>query len=151
MNAYGLGQFNSGQLDMIIIEQQFFFSFTSPKMNSIQHEEKRKKPSLESRLPPASQRLAFREWGRRATVGTGAQASLRLTLTTGLQSQVPQLSGSCHPSSVQLSPKPRSGLVSGSSDFFQVGEKFTFWEGFSIDRHIPSRLGATFLHSHRTS
>ena len=79
MNAYGSRQFNLGQLDMIIIEHQFFFfSLTSPKMNSIQHgrEKKKKKPSSESRLQLALQRTASWEWGHWAEVGTRAGLGL---------------------------------------------------------------------------
>ena len=72
MNAYGSRQFNLGQLDMIIIEHHFFFFLTSPKMNSIQHGRKKKKPSSESRLQLALQRIASQEWGYRAEVGTRA-------------------------------------------------------------------------------
>jgi hypothetical protein len=35
MDAYGSGQFNLNQLDMIIIEHDFFLYI--PKMDSIQH------------------------------------------------------------------------------------------------------------------
>ena len=78
MNAYGSRQFNLGQLDMIIIEHQFFFFFflTSPKMNSIQHGRKKKKPSSESRLQLALQRTASWEWGHWAEVGTRAGLGL---------------------------------------------------------------------------
>ena len=47
MNAYGSRQFNLGQLDMIIIEHQFFFfpNITKDELNSTRKEKKKKSPA----------------------------------------------------------------------------------------------------------
>lgn len=47
MNAYGSGQFNLGQLDMIIIEHNFFFYITIDELNS-KWTKRKNQPSLES-------------------------------------------------------------------------------------------------------
>lgn len=76
MNAYGSRQFNLGQLDMIIIEHHFFFfsNITKDELNSTRKE--KKKSSSESRLQLALQRMASREWGYRAKMGTRAGLGL---------------------------------------------------------------------------
>lgn len=44
MNAYGSGQFNLGQLDMIIIEHHFFY-ITKDELNLTWEKKKREKPT----------------------------------------------------------------------------------------------------------
>lgn len=101
---------------------------------------KKTKPSLESRLQRTSLTVASGGWGYRAAVGTGP--GLRHADPDHRHPPRPpprSLSspGAAHSGSVQLSPELRSGLMSGSSDLFQVGEKFTFQKGSLIERHIP--------------